>query len=123
MVHNLTIGTLVRRCGVNVETIHYYQRRGLLDEPLKPPGGFRQYPLEAVRRVRFIKRAKGLGFTLEEITGLNSRESPLVLNLRFARLRRRQTARSLRYCWLHPKPKETAYAISPGSPILPAEHC
>jgi MerR family mercuric resistance operon transcriptional regulator len=66
----LTIGILAKRGGVNVETIRYYQRRGLLHEPSKPSGGFRRYPSEAVNRVRFIKRAQTLGFTLEEISGL-----------------------------------------------------
>ena len=67
---NLTIGILAERGGVNVETIRYYQRRGLLQEPLKPSGGFRRYPQESVKRVLFIKRAQSLGFTLEEILGL-----------------------------------------------------
>jgi len=67
---NLTIGTLAKRSGVNVETIRYYQRRHLLQEPSKPTGGYRQYSLETVKRVRFIKRAQTLGFTLEEISGL-----------------------------------------------------
>ena len=66
----LTIGTLAERGGVNVETIRYYQRRGLLQEPVKPRGGFRHYPLDTANRVRFIKRAQMLGFTLEEIVGL-----------------------------------------------------
>jgi MerR family mercuric resistance operon transcriptional regulator len=66
----LTIGTLASHGGVNVETIRYYQRRGLLHEPSKPSGGFRRYSTETVKRVRFIKRAQALGFTLEEITGL-----------------------------------------------------
>ena len=67
---NLTIGKLARQAGVNVETIRYYQRRGLLREPAKPRNGFRQYASDTVKRVRFIKRAQALGFTLEEITGL-----------------------------------------------------
>lgn len=67
---NLTIGTLAKQGGVNVETIRYYQRRGLLQEPTKPRSGFRQYTSDTVKRVRFIKRAQALGFTLEEITGL-----------------------------------------------------
>lgn len=70
MSENLTIGTLAKQAGVNVETIRYYQRRGLLQEPVKPRGGFRHYPQSTVKRVRFIKRAQALGFTLEEITGL-----------------------------------------------------
>lgn len=70
MRDNLTIGILAKRGGVNVETIRYYQRRGLLQEPMKPSGGFRRYPEEALKRVLFIKRAQSLGFTLEEILGL-----------------------------------------------------
>ena len=63
----LTIGPLARQAGVNVETIRYYQRRGLLDEPDKPLGGVRRYPVALVGRIRFIKRAQALGFTLEEV--------------------------------------------------------
>lgn len=66
----MTIGTLAKRSGVNVETIRYYQRRHLLQEPSKPTGGYRHYSSETVKRVRFIKRAQTLGFTLEEISGL-----------------------------------------------------
>ena len=70
MDKNLTIGSLARRGGVNVETVRYYQRRGLLQEPPKPRQGFRSYPTASVQRVHFIKRAQSLGFTLEEIQGL-----------------------------------------------------
>jgi MerR family transcriptional regulator, mercuric resistance operon regulatory protein len=66
----LTIGRLAEEAGVNVETIRYYQRRGLMAEPLKPANGHRRYSADAVRRVRFIKRAQALGFMLEEIAGL-----------------------------------------------------
>lgn len=66
----LTIGRLADEAGVNVETIRYYQRRGLLTEPEKPHSGHRRYPCSAAKRVRFIKRAQVLGFTLEEISGL-----------------------------------------------------
>lgn len=66
----LTIGRLADETGVNVETIRYYQRRGLLVEPEKPESGHRRYPSTAAKRVRFIKRAQVLGFTLEEISGL-----------------------------------------------------
>ena len=67
---NLPIGRLAANAGVNVETIRYYQRRGLLSEPAKPLNGHRRYPADWAKRVRFIKRAQVLGFTLEEITGL-----------------------------------------------------
>ena len=70
MRSDLTIGKLAERAGVNVETIRYYQRRGLLDEPKKPLGGHRHYPPDTTKRVRFIKRAQALGFTLEEVAGL-----------------------------------------------------
>ena len=70
MSDSLTIGILAKRGGVNVETIRYYQRRALLQEPVKPSGGFRRYPEESVKRVLFIKKAQTLGFTLEEIQGL-----------------------------------------------------
>jgi MerR family mercuric resistance operon transcriptional regulator len=66
----LTIGHLAKAAGVNVETIRYYQRRGLLEEPPRPPGGQRRYAAAAAKRVRFIKRAQQLGFTLAEVEGL-----------------------------------------------------
>ncbi|MHB1950606.1 MAG: MerR family transcriptional regulator [Acidiferrobacteraceae bacterium] len=72
----LTIGALARAAGVHVETVRYYQRRGLLAEPAKPPGGIRHYSREAVERLRFIRRAQEIGFTLAEIhelLGLGSR--------------------------------------------------
>ncbi|WP_424363799.1 Hg(II)-responsive transcriptional regulator [Methylocystis parvus] len=70
MQRAMTIGRLAAAAGVNVETIRYYQRRGLLDEPHKPFRGYRHYPDDTVRRLRFIKRAQALGFTLEEIASL-----------------------------------------------------
>ena len=69
-IGTLTIGVLARLAGVNVETIRFYQRRGLIQEPAKPLSGYRHYPAESVNRVRFIKRAKELGFTLKEIVTL-----------------------------------------------------
>jgi len=63
----LTIGKLATTSEVNVETIRYYQRVGLIKEPPKPLNGFRVYPASDVNRVRFIKRAQPLGFTLKEI--------------------------------------------------------
>lgn len=66
-VQGLTIGTLARESGVNVETIRYYQRLGLLRQPDKPPGGARHYGEADVGRIGFIKSAQRLGFTLEEI--------------------------------------------------------
>ena len=67
---SLTIGAVAAEARVNVETIRYYQRRGLLSVPAAPAGGVRRYPEDMVRRVRFIKRAQRLGFTLEEVAAL-----------------------------------------------------
>ncbi len=72
MLSELTIGKLAKIANVNIETIRYYQRRGLLDEPPKPLGGHRRYSPEQAKRVRFIKRSQALGFTLEEIGRLLS---------------------------------------------------
>ena len=67
---DLTIGRLADEAGVNVETIRYYQRRGLMPQPDRPATGHRRYTVEATKRVHFIKRAQLLGFTLEEIGSL-----------------------------------------------------
>ena len=66
----LTIGRLARAAGVNVETVRYYQRLGLVDEPAKPESGFRHYSADTLDRIVFIKRAQQLGFRLEEIREL-----------------------------------------------------
>lgn len=66
----LTIGRLARAAGVHVETIRYYQRRGLIAEPRRPSRGVRRYAPEAQTRLRFIRRAQDLGFTLDEVKGL-----------------------------------------------------
>ena len=67
ITETLTIGRLANAADVNVETIRYYQRVGLIKEPRKPPQGFRIYPNEIIERIRFIKRAQQLGFNLREI--------------------------------------------------------
>lgn len=69
-LHTLTIGALANKAGVNVETIRYYQRIGLIDEPRKPLQGYRVYPATTLQRVKFIKRAQQLGFSLQEIEEL-----------------------------------------------------
>jgi len=63
----MTIGTLARKAGVGVETVRYYERRGLIPEPPRRDSGYREYTSEAISRVHFIRRAKELGFTLKEI--------------------------------------------------------
>jgi MerR family mercuric resistance operon transcriptional regulator len=67
---SLTIGAFAKAAGVNVETIRFYQRRGLLLEPERPYGSIRRYGAADVTRVRFVKSAQRLGFSLDEIADL-----------------------------------------------------
>ena len=69
-VRPLTIGRLANVAGVNLETVRYYERRGLLPRPPRTASGYRIFPVEATRRLRFIKRAQELGFSLREIREL-----------------------------------------------------
>jgi Hg(II)-responsive transcriptional regulator len=69
----LTIGKLAKSAGVGVETIRYYQQRGLLPVP-EASGSYRYYPVSLGNRIRFIKRAQELGFTLDEVSELLSLE-------------------------------------------------
>jgi MerR family transcriptional regulator, copper efflux regulator len=66
----LTIGQLAREAGTGVETIRFYERRGLLEQPSRRPSGYRQYLPESVSRLRFILDAKQLGFSLREVQEL-----------------------------------------------------
>jgi len=68
----MTIGKLAKQAGVGVETIRFYERKGLIPEPPRRESGYREYGEETVDRVRFIRSAKELGFTLREIDGLLS---------------------------------------------------
>lgn len=67
---SLTIGAFARLAGVNLETIRFYQRKGLLPEPQRPPGGIRRYGQADVARLSFVKTAQRLGFSLDEIAEL-----------------------------------------------------
>jgi MerR family mercuric resistance operon transcriptional regulator len=69
-LENLTIGVFAKAAGVNVETIRFYQRKGLLPEPDKPYGSIRRYGAADVTRVLFVKSAQRLGFSLDEIAEL-----------------------------------------------------
>ena len=70
MAKELMIGNIAKLARVNVETIRYYQRRGLITEPDKPHMGYRRYPADSVKHIRFIKRAQALGFTLNDVAVL-----------------------------------------------------
>lgn len=69
-MESLTIGKVARLAEVGVETVRFYEREGLIDEPPRRESGYRQYPEETVHRLRFIRRAKELGFSLKEIKEL-----------------------------------------------------
>ena len=67
----MTIGEAAKQAGVGVETIRFYERKGLITQPRRPPGGgFRAYPLETVSRIRLIRQAQELGFSLKEAAKL-----------------------------------------------------
>jgi Cu(I)-responsive transcriptional regulator len=66
----MRIGAAAEQAGVNVQTLRYYERRGLLPRPPRRTSGYREFPDDAVRIVRFVKRAQDLGFTLDEIEEL-----------------------------------------------------
>ena len=67
-----TISKIAKEIGINLETVRFYERKGLIEQPIKPLQGYRQYPIATVNRIRFIKRSQELGFTLKEIEGLLS---------------------------------------------------
>jgi len=71
-MRSMTIGKLAEAAGVNVQTVRYYERRGLLPEPPRTASGYREYPEADIARIGFIRRAQGLGFTLKEIDELLS---------------------------------------------------
>ncbi len=90
-MESLKIGQVARSAGVNLQTIRYYERRGLVPQPPRSGANYRLYSDETVRRVRFIKRAQELGFTLKEIQELLSlRAAP---RARCADVRRRAEAK------------------------------
>jgi MerR family mercuric resistance operon transcriptional regulator len=71
-MEKLTIGQLAKKANVNLETIRYYERRGLIPEPPRNNSGHREYSIEEVKRTEFIKRSQALGFSLKEILELLS---------------------------------------------------
>jgi Hg(II)-responsive transcriptional regulator len=71
-METLTRGELAKRCRVNFETIRYYEQQGLIPRPSRTASNYRAYGEDTIRRVRFVKRAQDLGFTLREIKELLS---------------------------------------------------
>ena len=72
IMQTMTRGEVARRTGVNIETVRYYEQRGLIPRPPRSASGYRKYTEDYVERIRFIKRAQELGFTLQEIVELLS---------------------------------------------------
>ncbi len=70
MLVGMRSGEVAAQAGVNVQTLRYYERRGLLEVPPRSPRGYRRYPPETVRVIRFVKRSQELGFTLHEVQEL-----------------------------------------------------
>ncbi len=71
-METISIGKVAKKLGINIETIRYYERRGLIKAPPRKESGYRQYPAETVKRIQFIRHAKELGFSLKEIAELLS---------------------------------------------------
>jgi MerR family copper efflux transcriptional regulator len=69
-MESLTTAELAGQCGINLQTLRYYEREGLLPAPPRTPAGYRAFPIESVARVQFVKHAQALGFTLREIKEL-----------------------------------------------------
>ena len=69
-MNGFTIGTVAQQAGVNIETLRYYERKGIVPKPPRTSSNYRLYSEETVRRVRFVKRAQELGFSLREIKEL-----------------------------------------------------
>lgn len=95
---NLTIAGVAEDAGVGVETVRYYERRGLIEQPPRHNGAYRRYGLEHVERIRFVKRAQDLGFSLEEIAtllelqdGANRAQVRRVASARLEQIRARMT--------------------------------
>ena len=85
MIPNLTIGAVAKRAGVNIQTVFYYERRGILAPADRTPSGYRLYEETAVDALRFIKNAQSLGFSLDEIKrlmGLRVRRPGVALAVR-----------------------------------------
>lgn len=69
-MHGLSVSQLANAANINVETVRYYEKRGLISEPPRTESGYRMFPKEVVQDIQFIKRAQDVGFSLEEIKKL-----------------------------------------------------
>lgn len=122
---HFTIGTVARRAGVGIDTVRYYEREGLLPPPHRRPSGYRDYGRAAVERLRFIRRAKDLGFTLEEIRELlalsTDRERGVKSVKQRAEARLREVDQRIRELQRVKRGLQQLIAACPGHGAL--EHC
>lgn len=125
---NLTIGSLAREAEVGIETIRYYERRGLVPQPGKAMGAYRRYSAAHANRIRFIKRAQALGFSLEEIAtllqledGTDRRSIRRIAAARLAETRRKITdLRRIERVLQHLLHECEAHDKAPRCPIIAA---
>jgi MerR family transcriptional regulator, copper efflux regulator len=117
----MTIGRLAKQAGVNIDTIRYYERNGLIPEPTRRLSGYREYGLTDVARLRFILRAKDLGFTLAEIGELLSADRDVKGVKRRAEGRLEQVERKIKELQRVRRGLKTLIEACPGHGDL--EHC
>lgn len=128
---NLTIGAFAKAAGVNVETIRFYQRKGLLPEPDRPYGSLRRYGQADVARVKFVKSAQRLGFSLDEIgqllkleDGTHCSEAAELAALRLAEVRARLADLTRMEAALSKLVGEcNAHLGNASCPLIAALHC
>ena len=123
-----TIGDVAEAAGVGVETVRYYERRGLVSQPGRAGGGYRRYGDGHIHRIRFIKRAQALGFSLEEVASLLELEDGTdrrsIRRIAAARLedtrRRIADLRRIERALAHHLHECETHATAPGCPIIAA---
>ena len=101
-METLTIGKVAKQADIGIETIRFYEREGLIEDPPRRASGYRQYPSDTVDRVRFIKRAKELGFSLKEIKELLYLSVDPGTTCTQVQQRSFRANSRLRYCYLRP---------------------
>jgi len=124
----LTIGDIAVAAGVGIETVRYYERRGLVPQPARAMGGYRRYGGAHVHRIRFIKRAQDLGFTLEEVEslleledGADRRAIRRIAGARLAEIRRRIAGlRRMERALTHLLHECESHGKAPRCPIIAA---
>ena len=122
MLKNLTIGKLATLSDISVETIRYYQKIGLIKEPVKPVSGYRLYNIENIKELKFIKKAQRLGFTLTEIAELFAIGSGKCTDIQSkARIKRDQISRQI--ADLQTLERTLNDLIDSCSHSAPASHC